>query len=222
MKQYKKRRSQQERRTQMRARLIEATLTCLEKWGYHGSSLSRILDQAGVSRGAWRHHFATKQDLVAAAAEYALKRAVTLTRALACDLPPEQRKLDHLFDFIWETFYTGRHRAVWLEFNVASRTETALRQRLLPVLEAFHTEIKNVWEEYFATTARTDIPAAALLTLTINAMRGMAVQSIVQDDQAYYKQLRSYWISIIAPLLRRKEASRREDDTVPDENRPEV
>ncbi len=190
---------------EMRARLIEATLTCLEKWGYHGASLSRILDEAGVSRGAWRHHFSTKNDLVAAAAEYALKRAVTTTRALARDLPPEQQDLGRLFDFIWENFYTGRHRAVWLEFNVACRTEETLRRRLTPVLEEFHTEIEKAWEEHFTTKPGTQIPSAAFLTLTINTMRGMSVQSIVQDDQAYFKKLRSYWISIVTPLIQRKE-----------------
>lgn len=207
----RQRKTQQERRTEMRARLIEATLTCLEKWGYHGSSLTRILDTAGVSRGAWRHHFATKNDLVAAAAEYALKRTVTTTRALAHDLPPEQLDPDRLFDFIWDNFYTGRHRAVWLEFNVACRTETSLRQRLTPVLEEFHTGIEKAWEEHYTTTARTNIPVAVFITLTINALRGMAVQSIIQDDQAYYKQLRSYWISIMAPLIQRKVKSRPAD-----------
>lgn len=207
----RKRKTQQERRTEMRTRLFEATLTCLEKWGYHGSSLSRILDTAGVSRGAWRHHFATKNDLVSAAAEYALQWTMTTTRALARDLPPEQLDLERLFDFIWENFYTGRHRAIWLEFNVACRTEASLRQRLTPILEEFHAEIEKAWEEHYTTTARTKIPVAAFIMLTINALRGMAVQSIVQDDQAYYKKLRSYWISIIAPLIQRKEKSRPAD-----------
>jgi AcrR family transcriptional regulator len=204
----RKRKTQQQRRAEMRARLIEATLICLDKWGYHGSSLSRILDTAGVSRGAWRHHFATKNDLVAAAAEFALKRTVTVTRTLVGNLSPQQLDLERLFDFIWDNFYTGHHRAVWLEFNVACRTETSLRQCLTPVLEEFHTEIEKAWEEHYTTTAHTEIPAAAFIMLTINAMRGMAVQSIVQDDQAYYKKLRSYWISIMAPLIRHKEKRR--------------
>jgi AcrR family transcriptional regulator len=186
---------------QMRARLIEATLACLEQWGYHGTSLTRILDSAGVSRGAWRHHFATKHDLVAAAAEYALTRAVTVTQALARQGPPGRLDLAGLFDFIWNNFYTGRHRAVWLEFNVACRTNTALRRRLTPILARFHAAIEKAWKNAFAATDRSDIPIEIFLVLTINALRGMAVQSIVQDDQAYYKQLRSYWISILEPFI---------------------
>jgi hypothetical protein len=136
---------------------------------------------------------------------------VTITRTLAHNLPPEQLDLDRLFDFIWNNFYTGRHQAVWLEFNVACRTETSLRQRLAPVLKEFHAEIEKAWEEHYSTTAHTRIPSSAFITLTINVLRGMAVQSIIQDDQAYYKKLRSYWISMIDPLIQRKAANRPED-----------
>lgn len=201
----RQRKSQQERRTQMRSRLIEATLVCLEQRSYHGTSLTHILERAGVSRGAWRHHFATKHDLVAAAAEDALTRAVTTTQGLAHQLPPEQLDLERLFDFIWDNFYTGRHRAVWLEINVACRTDSTLRQRLTPILRNFHAAMEKAWKSQCATTDLTRIPIEALLVLTINAFRGMAVQSIVQDDQSYYKKLRRYWISILEPLITQKE-----------------
>lgn len=199
------RRSQQERRTEMRARLLEATLDGLEKWGYHGASLSRILETAGVSRGAWRHHYASKHDLVASAAEYALTRVVETVEALAQEDPPRKLDLERLFDFIWDNFYTGRHKAVWLEFNVACRTDIALKQRLKPILDHFHAAIEAAWKRYFATTGQTDIPIETFLILSINTLRGMAVQSIVQDDQTYYKNLRSQWVRIISPLVVAKE-----------------
>jgi AcrR family transcriptional regulator len=194
-----------QRRTETRTRLIEATLTCLEKWGYHGSSLNRILERAGVSRGTFNRYFATKDELVAAAAEYALNRIISITRTLGRNLPVDQLDFGRLFDFIWDNFYTGRQQAVGLEFYIACRTETTLRQRLSPVLEEFHEEIERVWEEYFTAAAHTTIPAAAVIMLTINTLRGMAIHSVVQDDPAYFKKLRSYWISIMDSLIQRRE-----------------
>lgn len=212
------RRTQQERSTEMRTRLVEATLDCLETWGYYGASLSRILETAGVSRGAWRHHYASKHDLVAAAAEYALTRVVEKTQALALQNPLPELDLNRLFDFIWENFYTGRHKAVWLEFNVACRTDADLRQRLKPILDHFHTAIETAWKSYFATTELTDISIETFLVLSINTLRGMAVQSIIQDqddDQAYYKKLRLQWVKIISPLV----VVKREDPVSP-QHRP--
>ncbi len=195
------RKSQQERSTEMRTRLMEATLDCLESWGYHGASLSRILESAGVSRGAWHHHYASKHDLVASAAEYALNRVVETTQRLALKDPPLELDLNRLFDFIWDNFYTGRHKAVWLEFNIACRTDAALRQRLKPILDHFHTAIETAWNSHFAASDLTNIPIETFLELSINTLRGMAVQSIIQDDQAYYRNLRSQWVRIIAPLV---------------------
>ncbi len=198
------RKSQQERSTEMRTRLMEATLDCMESWGYHGTSLSRILTSAGVSRGAWRHHYASKHDLVASAAEYALNRVVETTQRMALRDSQLGQDLNRLFDFIWDNFYTGRHKAVWLEFNIACRTDAALRQRLKPILDRFHAAIETLWENHFATSDLTNIPVETFLVLSINTLRGMAVQSIIQDDQAFYRNLRSQWVKIIAPLVMAK------------------
>ena len=59
-------RSQQERSRQTRDLLVEATLDSLQEFGFHGASLSRILDRAGISKGTWAHHFATRNELIAA------------------------------------------------------------------------------------------------------------------------------------------------------------
>jgi AcrR family transcriptional regulator len=192
----------------MRTRLIEATLICLEKWGYHGSSLTRILETAGMSRGTWGRYFATKDDLVAAAAEFALKRIITITRTLGRNLTPDELDFGRLFDFVWDNFFTGRQQAIGLELYMACRINASLRQRLSPVLDDFYEEIEGIWQANYTTTAHSAIPAAAVITLTLNTLRGMALQSIVQDDPAYYKKLRSYWIGIMDFLIQRKEDRR--------------
>ncbi|MBA4368647.1 MAG: TetR family transcriptional regulator, partial [Desulfobacterium sp.] len=66
------RKTQKERRDEMRERLMKATINCLHQYGYHGASLPRILAEAGVSRGAWSHHFKTKKELIAEAARESL------------------------------------------------------------------------------------------------------------------------------------------------------
>ncbi|WP_321905595.1 TetR/AcrR family transcriptional regulator [Paraburkholderia tropica] len=47
--------------------LIESTLSCLEEFGYHKTSITNICDRAMLSRGALLHHYATKSDLLVAA-----------------------------------------------------------------------------------------------------------------------------------------------------------
>ena len=53
--------------TVRREALIEATLSCLRKWGHEGLSVRRIGAAAGVSPGLITHHFPSVSALIAAA-----------------------------------------------------------------------------------------------------------------------------------------------------------
>ena len=61
----RRRRTQQERRAATRAALLDATIECLVEYGYAGVTTTKIVEHAGVSRGAQVHHFPTKAQLVA-------------------------------------------------------------------------------------------------------------------------------------------------------------
>ena len=197
----RKKRTQEEKSREMRMRLIEATLTCLQERGYHGMSLSQILSRAGASRGAWRHHYNNKKELVAAAAEHFLKGPI----AKACELATSFKNSNNPFaegmDFIWENFYQGPYRDIWLEFNVACRTDEELRQRLKPVIKNFFDSLDNLWRENFVAVDDAPGTIENMINLSLYSMRGMAIQSLVLDEPEYYRKLRDQWIKILTPLI---------------------
>lgn len=206
---HKKTQAERSRETQML--LFDATLDCLQEFGYHGTSISQILKKAGVSKGAWSHHFKNKPELIAAAAESVLIKAIETTRDWALSsVEPDLQLLD-IFDFIWNNFYTGRHRDVWLEFNVACRTDKQLRERLSPVLVHFHDSMNMAWRKYFTTKAYPNADIETIMTLSINTFRGMAIQSITQNDPEYFKKLRMGWFKIVSMLVEIKPAETRLD-----------
>jgi AcrR family transcriptional regulator len=47
-----------------RGMLIEATTRSIAKHGYAGTTIERICDEAGVSRGLINHHFGSKEELI--------------------------------------------------------------------------------------------------------------------------------------------------------------
>ena len=59
----------QQRSIETRNKLIAATYDCIHDFGYHGTSTTKVIDRAKMSRGAMLHHFPTKIDLIAAAYE---------------------------------------------------------------------------------------------------------------------------------------------------------
>ena len=192
-----KKQVQQEKSRLMRQRLINATLECLQKYGYNNASLSKILDVAGVSRGAWRHHYESKNDLVAAASEYLLSTAVERAHKTAHKLSGTNVNIQEVIEFIWDEFYQGDYRDVWIEFNVACRTNEQLYRRLTPVIKKFFVEMDSIWNKYLDYLSKPDFSAETIMNLSLYLMRGMAVQSISMDDPEHYHEMRSQWIKMI-------------------------
>jgi AcrR family transcriptional regulator len=47
-----------------RARLLASALDLFEARGYHGTSVDEVVDRAGLTKGAFYHHFDSKEDLL--------------------------------------------------------------------------------------------------------------------------------------------------------------
>ena len=190
-------RTQEERSRDMRALLIEATLDCLQVHGFHGASLSIILTRAGVSRGAWAHHFSSKQDLIAAAAEVMMAEAAVAARAVTATLDGQEDRFTALIEEVWQRFYRGRHRDVLFELVVACRTDPELAQRLRPVFIELIESFRGAWGS--ATPDATG--GGDLLTLTLFVLRGMAMQEMLAESADGQAALRGLWTGITREFL---------------------
>jgi AcrR family transcriptional regulator len=195
----------QERSRQTRDLLIDATLDCLQEFGFHGASLSRILDRAGMSKGTWAHHFATRNELIAAAAEL----MIADTRRAADEFAAAERRHDPiLIERVWQRFYQSRYRDVLFELTVACRTESDLRERLQPVFAGLIGGLREAWRGD-GTEASQGL-AADIATLTVYMLRGMAMQDMLASDPVGGAGLRRLWSDLMAPFLDADWAGRRE------------
>jgi AcrR family transcriptional regulator len=190
-------RTQEERSREMRALLIDATLHCLQAHGFHGASLSVILAHARVSRGAWAHHFSSKQELIAAAAETMMADAAAAARAVTATLDGQEDRFVSLIEQVWQRFYRGRHRDVLFELVVACRTDRDLSDRLRPVFVTLIESFRGAWG-----AATPDASGGGdLLTLTLFVLRGMAMQEMLAETADGQAALRGLWTRIAHDFL---------------------
>ena len=61
-----------------RDRICRAAADCLAELGYADTSINRVVERAGVSKGALQHHYRSKEDLMAATASWLLINATFL------------------------------------------------------------------------------------------------------------------------------------------------
>ena len=192
---------QQERSQKTRKKLVEATLSSLQDYGYARASLSRILERAGVSRGSWSHHYENKRTMVADSAGALLALALEEAQGVGNHLFSEGLDLEALMEEVWCRFYQGPYRDVWVEFNVACRTDPELLVCLTPIIENFFDELDSVWRSKFPNPALHD-RAKDMIDLSLYLMRGMALQSITLDRPDHYRHLRKAWAGIIRTVGR--------------------
>ena len=195
-----KRRTQEERRATTRAALLDATIECLVEYGYAGTTTTRVVERAGVSRGAQVHHFPTKAALVAEAIGYlADLRADEMERALA-KLPEGRERTLAALDLLWKV-HTGPLFHASLELWVAARTDSELREQLLPIERAVNARLLEGGQTFFGVDE--DEALANRITTALSAIRGLAMAAILlkpprRGIDAQWKAMREELAALIS------------------------
>jgi AcrR family transcriptional regulator len=85
------RRMQAERRTETRARLLASARWTFARYGYHATSLDRVSENAGYTKGAVYDHFGSKEGLFLALLDQQF--ATRIEQAQASDSQPPSKAM---------------------------------------------------------------------------------------------------------------------------------
>lgn len=156
---------------QTRARLIEAVVRCLVKYGYANTTTPKVAEEAGLSRGAMMHHFENGTALIKAAiAELHEKRLRAFRRA--ADKPVHE-----VTDLV-ETYWRQLQKPAFIAFHelaVAARTDSELASILKPLQDEFAEKFNAQAEQLFPEWASAPANFALAMTLSQTILEGMAI-----------------------------------------------
>lgn len=186
------RRTQAERSAETREKLLRATIELLCEQGIAQLTTALVDERAGVSSGARVHHFPSKIDLVVAATAQTYQEAEVLGRKRAISARTAANPLREYAADCMSVYFDWPFIAA-LEVVVTARTDAALMARLCPVLDRFHRSMRTTWIETLVAAGYHPDVAAEELALTLNVIRGMAVNRIWQHDDAAYRALLERW-----------------------------
>ena len=71
-------------------RIVEAAARAIRRSGYDGTSVADIMKEAGLTHGGFYAHFASREAMLAEAADRAGAEAVAASARVAATAPPEQ------------------------------------------------------------------------------------------------------------------------------------
>ncbi len=100
--------------TAVRRRILAAAVDLFAEHGYDATSVSQVINRAGVAKGGFYHHFASKDDLLYAVYGDLIDRQLEgMERILAQRMPPAQTLRALIMDLVETTAGSAREALVF-------------------------------------------------------------------------------------------------------------
>lgn len=177
-----------------RRRLLDAAVDTLLEEGYTGLSAATIARRAGVSRGAYQHHFPNRQSLLIEALRYlADSERHGLPDQIAKLAEGEPRILGGL-DLVYE-LYRGKLFSTILELALASGRDPELKSAIQEEERSQSLVIYGIGTQVFGSEAAAGPGFALQWRNAIAVIRGLAMltflghpKSVVDRQWAFTRQ----------------------------------
>jgi AcrR family transcriptional regulator len=197
-------RSRSDRTAGSRLLILDAAVTCLVEDGYAGASTLAVQARAGVSRGRLLHHFPSRAQLLAAAAEHLsttlLAEVQRRAAALMADQPTGRERVDRAIDLMWTTFQEPPFWAA-MELWTAARTDPDLRAALRSEERRLRAAIGAVADGIWGPEIAVAPLYAELCELLFTSMRGVAMVYAFEDRPAATDPHLALWKRLAARML---------------------
>jgi AcrR family transcriptional regulator len=164
----------------MRLRLLDATVDCLVRYGYAGTTTTKVTELAGVTRGAQVHHFPTRADLVAAAVRHLAQRRADLAFERIDAVREAPDPLDAALDLMWE-IHQGPVLYATIEMWVAARTDPELREHMTKVEPAARASLIEFIAAAFGEHAASPRFRHVMYT-ALDTVRGILLMGLSDED----------------------------------------
>jgi TetR/AcrR family transcriptional repressor of nem operon len=179
-------------RPNVREKLIEAGLNTLMQKGFNGCGVQEITDAAGVPKGSFYNHFASKEALGAEIVERVSQN--NPRRAILADtsLPPLERLRRHLAALIERAVENDFERGCLLgNFSAEMSSQSPLiRERLHMLSTSWTEEIAAVVREAQADgSIRSNTPAEDLAAFLLDAYEGTLLRVRIEKNGAAFDRL---------------------------------
>jgi AcrR family transcriptional regulator len=190
-------RTQQQRREETVARLLDASINTIIEVGYARASAAVIARRAQVSDGALFRHFPTMGDFMAATAHEVMRRQLDLFTKQVAQIPAEQSAPEAVLTILRDV--TGNStNTVMYELLIAARTDEKLRTTLQDVLSEYAANIYDIARTLPGVDQVPEEIFAALVAILTNAFDGAAiVRAVLPQPDIEEKRIR-----LLAALLR--------------------
>lgn len=152
--------------TSVRDRVLDAAVDLFAEQGYDGTSVSQVLARAGVAKGGFYHHFASKEELLYEVYGDLIERQLAaMTEILRRGLPPAETLRLLIDDLVVTTAASARPALVfWREISRLGDERTAQYRRQR---RRYHDAVRKLVRDGQASGDFAAVASADTITNTI-------------------------------------------------------
>ncbi len=177
----------QKRSEETRTRILEAAVRRFAVSGYDAASVDDICSQAGVSKGAFYHHFPTKQAIFLALMQSWLAVIDIGMEAARKDTIPET--LVHMTNLLPGVFAAAEDRLpMFLEFWLQASRDEKIWKAVIAPYRHYQAYFSGLVEEGIAEGSLKETDARAAAQVIVSLAVGMVLQGVLDPHGADWEK----------------------------------
>ncbi len=193
----------QQRASETRQRLLKAAADCFARQGYAGTSVAQVCQAAGVSKGAFYHHFDSKQALFLSLFHDWLATLDQQLAAARLGAPTIAEGILRMAEGARSVFnMTGINVHMFLEFLILASREPWVWQVTVEPYQRFQQVFSRVMQAGIDEGSFRQVDADTAARVLVALAVGLLLQSVLKPDDADWGQVAQDGVALLIQGLR--------------------
>lgn len=193
----------QRRSEETRANILDAALRRFSIAGYNAASVDDICNDAGVSKGAFYHHFPSKQALFLALLEGWLQAIdAGLDGLRQSSVPATLLHMTRLLPLVFES--ADERLPIFLEFCLQASRDEKVWEAMIAPYRHYRAYFGRLIEEGIAEGSLKEVDPQAAAQLILSLAVGLLVQGLLDPGGADWPKVAAQSMEILMKGLARE------------------
>jgi len=178
----------QQRSEETRTKITEAAIKLFSNTGYNKASVDEICAEAGISKGAFYHHFKSKQELFLALLDgwlQAIDNAIEASKDLSA--PETFMQMTTAFPFIFET--AGDGLPMFLEFWLQASRDKRIWEASVAPYRRYHEYFTSLIKKGVDEGSFVEVDPELASRMIVSTAMGLLLQSLLDPKGANWENV---------------------------------
>jgi len=178
----------QQRSEETRTKIMDAAIKLFSQQGYNKASVDDICTEAGISKGAFYHHFKSKQELFLALLDGWLQTIDHAIEASKDNTVPETfMRMTEAFPYIFAT--AGENLPMFLEFWTQASRDKKIWDASIAPYRRYHKYFTTLIKKGVAEGSFVEVDPELASRMIVSTAMGLLLQSLLDPKGANWEKV---------------------------------